>query len=44
MDTNGNIYMSGYSPMLLKYLQAGFNGEEFLDKLLYEYANIVDFD
>lgn len=43
MDTNGNIYMSGYSPMLLKYLQTGFDGEAFLDKLLYEYSNIIDF-
>jgi len=36
-DENGNIYMSGYSPMLLKFLQAGFNGKTFLDKLLLEY-------
>lgn len=43
MDTNGNIYMSGYSPMLLKYLQAGFDGELFLDKLLYAYSSIIDF-
>ena len=43
MDTNGNIYMSGYSPMLLKYLQAGFDGEAFLDKLLQAYRKIIDF-
>lgn len=42
MDEMGNIYLSGYSPMLLKYLEAGFNGEEFLDKLLKEYAKKVD--
>lgn len=41
MDKNGNIFMSGYSPMLLKYLQVGFNAEQFLDKLLQEYANNV---
>ena len=41
MDTNGNIYMSGYSPMLLKYLQVGFDGEAFLEKLLSEYAKII---
>ena len=41
MDANGNIYMSGYSPMLLKYLQAGFDGEAFLDKLLHEYIDIL---
>lgn len=43
MGANGNIYMSGYSPMLLKYLQAGFDGEAFLDELLYAYSSIVDF-
>lgn len=38
VDTYGNIYMSGYNPMLLKYLECGFNGQDFLDKLLKEYA------
>lgn len=38
MDNYGNIYISGYNPMLLKYLEAGFDGEKFLDKLLDEYA------
>lgn len=37
MDNSGNIFISGYSPMLLKYLEVGFNGEEFLNKLLREY-------
>ena len=37
----GNIFMSGYSPMLLKYLEAGFNGEQFLDKLLEEYKKKI---
>lgn len=42
-DEYGNIFMSGYSPMLLKYLEAGFNGKQFLDKLINEYSkNIVD--
>lgn len=38
IDKYGNIYMSGYTPQMLKFLQAGFNAEQFLDKLLEEYA------
>ena len=38
-DDYGNIYLSGYSPMLLKYLEAGFDGNAFLNKLLEEYAS-----
>jgi hypothetical protein len=41
IDEEGNIYISGYSPMLLKYLETGFNGEEFLNKLLEEYTNNI---
>lgn len=41
MDHYGNIYISGYSPMLLKYLGAGFNGEAFLNNLLREYAKAI---
>ena len=37
-DEYGNIFISGYSPMLLKYLEAGFDGKAFLKKLLDEYA------
>lgn len=37
-DDYGNIYLSGYSPYLLKFLESGFDGEKFLDKLLEEYA------
>lgn len=37
-DDYGNIYLSGYSPYLLKFLESGFNGEKFLDKLLEEYS------
>lgn len=36
-DEEGNIYISGYSPMLLKFLEIGFDGKKFLDKLLKEY-------
>ncbi len=42
LDENGNIFMSGYSPMLLKFLQAGFNGKLFLMKLLHEYYKNVN--
>lgn len=41
MDEMGNIYLSGYNPMLLKYLQAGFNGEQFLNNLLKEYKKNI---
>lgn len=48
MDGYGNIYISGYSPYLLKFLESGFNGQKFLDKLLEEYkqkigVNLNDF-
>lgn len=41
MDNHGNIYLSGYNPMLLKYLEAGFDGSKFLYKLLREYAKTI---
>jgi len=41
MDEDGNIFLSGYNPMLLKFLEAGFNGEQFLYKLLREYAKAI---
>ena len=37
MDDSGNIFISGYSPMLLKYLSVGFNAKKFLEVLLAEY-------
>ena len=42
MDSNGNIYLSGYSPMLLKFLEVGFDGKAFLNKLLDEYKKAID--
>ena len=42
MDSDGNIFMSGYSPMLLKFLEAGFNASQFVDKLLSEYKKHVE--
>ena len=41
IDADGNIFMSGYNPMLLKFLEAGFDGEKFLNKLLEEYAKAI---
>jgi hypothetical protein len=40
-DKYGNIFLSGYNPMLLKYLQAGFDGNAFLRNLLEEYAKNI---
>lgn len=40
-DEYGNIYLSGYSPYLLKFLESGFDGHKFLDKLLEEYAKNI---
>lgn len=41
MDNSGNIFLSGYNPMLLKYLQVGFDANTFLHTLLKEYAECV---
>lgn len=42
IDKYGNCYMSGYNPFLLKFLEAGFNGNQFLDNLLYEYRKALE--
>lgn len=42
MDNSGNIFLSGYNPMLLKFLQAGFDAKAFLHTLLQEYAKSVE--
>lgn len=41
MDNSGNIFLSGYNPMLLKFLQAGFDANTFLYTLLQEYAKRI---
>lgn len=41
-DAYGNIFISGYNPMLLKFLEAGFNANTFLDKLLSEYQKYLE--
>ena len=40
-DEWGNVFLSGYSPMMLQYMEAGFNAETFLMKLLAEYAKNI---
>jgi hypothetical protein len=42
-DNYGNIFISGYNPMLLKYLEVGFDGKQFLNKLLREYAKNIGY-
>lgn len=41
-DKYGNIFMSGYSPMLLKFLNVGFDGQKFLDTLIEEYSKNIN--
>ena len=36
-DNYGNIFLSGYNPMLLSLLEVGFNQNQYLNKLLDEY-------
>lgn len=40
-DEEGNIFISGYNPMLLKFLENGFDGQKFLDKLIREYEKTI---
>ena len=42
MDNDGNIFISGYNPLMLKFLKAGFNAEEFLNNLIEEYKKAVE--
>jgi hypothetical protein len=41
MDDSGNIFISGYNLMLLKYLSVGFDAKKFLEVLLAEYAKNI---
>ena len=41
MDNDGNIFISGYNPNLLKFLESGFDAKKFLDKLLKEYSEKI---
>ena len=42
IDSEGNIFMSGYNPMLLKFLSTNFNASQFVDKLLTEYKATLE--
>lgn len=42
MDSDGNIFLSGYNPMLLKFIEVSFDGSKFLNKLLEEYKKNID--
>ena len=42
MDKDGNIFISGYNPLMLKFLKAGFNAEEFLNNLIEEYKKAIE--
>lgn len=44
MDNMGNIFLSGYNPMVLKYLESGFNADKFIDKLLRTYKKNIGKD
>ena len=39
-----NMFMSGYNGTLLKYLEAGFDNEKFIEKLLLEYEKSLGED
>lgn len=39
-----NIFMSGYNGTLLRYLEAGFDNEKFIEKLLLEYEKTIGED
>ena len=36
-DKYGNIFLGGYNPLLLKFLEVGFNGQELIDNIINEY-------
>lgn len=41
-DAYGNIFLSGYNPLLLKFLEVGFDGKQFLNRLLDEYQKFIE--
>ena len=36
-DKYGNIFLGGYNPTLLKFLEVEFNGQELIDNIVNEY-------
>lgn len=43
-DADGNIFISGYDPTMLKFLSCEFDAEKFISKLLTEYAKTIPND
>lgn len=43
-DQYGNIFMAGYKPQMLRFLESGFDGMRFLLRLLGDYANTMNID
>lgn len=41
-DEYGNIFFSGYNPMLLKFFKVEFDGKRFLKELLDEYEKAIN--
>lgn len=40
-DGNGNLFLSGYNPSLLGFLEAGFSMSEFLSAVLTSYSELI---
>lgn len=40
-DSYGNIFLSGYNPILLKFLEVGFDGDKFIKVLIEKYKKNV---
>lgn len=38
-DKYGNIFLSGYNPTLLKYLEVGFDGQKLIDNIIENYKS-----
>ena len=36
-DEYGNIFLGGYNPLLLKFLEVGFNGQQLIDNIIENY-------
>ena len=36
-DEYGNIFLGGYNPLLLKFLEVGFDGQQLIDNIVNEY-------
>ena len=36
-DEYGNIFLGGYNPLLLEFLEVGFNGQQLIDNIVNEY-------